>query len=111
MLKLEIKMDERKIADERKYTAKSIYQALEKTFSKQNFRMETGEDGCLVFCGNGQPRDYGAFGAIIIALKEKAWFMDYVTRWIWYNSDNGENEDDYSVEDVLYHYTRRLSVA
>ena len=24
--------------------------------------------------------------------------MDYVTRWIWYNSDDGENEDDYSVE-------------
>ena len=49
MLKLEIKMDERKIADERKYTAKSIYQALEKTFSKQNFRMETGEEGSLIF--------------------------------------------------------------
>ena len=48
MLKLEIKMDERKIADERKYTAKSIYQALEKTFSKQNFRMETGEEGSLI---------------------------------------------------------------
>lgn len=63
MLKLEIKMDERIIADERKYTAESIYQALEKIFSKQNFRMETREDGSLVFYGNGHPRD-GSHGCI-----------------------------------------------
>ena len=31
--------------------------------------------------------------------------MDYVTKWVWYNSDDGENENDYTIEDVLYHYT------
>lgn len=111
MLKLEIKMNEDKIQKEQKYTVESIYQALEKTFEKQHLQKRIGEDGVLWFFGTGDPRDYGAFGAIITALKEKAWFMDYVTRWIWYNSDDGENEEDYAVEDILYHYTRRLSIA
>ena len=37
--------------------------------------------------------------------------MDYVTKWLWYNSDDGENEEDFSVEDVLFHYTRKESAA
>ena len=37
--------------------------------------------------------------------------MDYVIKWIWYNSDDGENEKDFAIEDVLYHYTKRMSVA
>ncbi len=48
---------------------------------------------------------------VITSLKEKSWFMDYVIKWIWYNSDDGENENDFAVEDVLYHYTKRMSVA
>ena len=56
-------------------------------------------------------RSYGAFGGIIPRLKEKDWFMDYVIKWMWYNSDDGADEEDYSVEDVLYFYTKRDSVA
>lgn len=111
MLKLEIKMDENKIRTDGKYTVESIYQALERTFSNYQLRKEPGRDGSFFFCGKGQAKDYGAFGSIITTLKEKSWFMDYVTRWIWYNSDDGENEEDYAVEDVLYHYTRRSSAA
>ena len=29
----------------------------------------------------------------------------------WYNSDDGENETDFIVEDVLYHYAHRESAA
>ena len=111
MLKLQIKLDDDKILTEKKYSAESIYQALEKTFANYQLRKEEGSNGAIFFCGNGNPEDYGAFGFIITALKDKSWFMDYVTKWIWYNSDDGENEEDYAVEDVLYHYTRRLSVA
>lgn len=63
----------------------------------------------MCFVGNGNPKDYGAFGCIITSLKEKSWFMDYVTKWIWYNSDDGETEDDFAAKDVLYHYTKKLS--
>lgn len=111
MLKLEIKMDEAKIAAEQKYRVESIYQALEQAFSRYKLNQTQDADGTMCFTGNGNPKDYGAFGSIITSLREKEWFMDYVTKWVWYNSDDGENEDDFTVEDVLYHYTKRLSVA
>ena len=111
MLKLEIKMDEEKIVADRKYRVESIYQALEQAFARYRLNKTEKSDGTLCFVGNGNPKDYGAFGSIITSLKEKAWFMDYVTKWIWYNSDDGETEDDFTVEDVLYHYTKKLSVA
>ena len=111
MLKLEIKMDEDKILADQKYRVESIYQALEQAFARYRLGKTKESDGTLCFVGNGNPKDYGAFGCIITSLKEKAWFMDYVTKWIWYNSDDGETEDDFTVEDVLYHYTKKLSVA
>ena len=37
--------------------------------------------------------------------------MEYVVRWIWYNSDDGGHEDDFAVADVLKHYTDRVSAA
>ena len=111
MLKLEIKMDESKIEADRKYQAERIYQALESAFSRYSLNKIVQPDGTLCFVGNGDPKDYGAFGSIITSLKEKVWFMDYVTRWIWYNSDDGANEEDFVAEDVLYHYTKKMSAA
>ncbi|NBH82015.1 hypothetical protein D7X88_08520 [bacterium C-53] len=111
MLKLEIKLDEGKISKEQKYSVSSVYYALEEAFNSYHLRKDSEPDGTIVFYGSGDPRDYGAFGCIITSLKEKSWFMDYVIKWIWYNSDDGENENDFAVEDVLYHYTKRMSVA
>lgn len=111
MLKLEIKLNEDKINSEKKYHTAQIYQRLEQAFGRYQLHKEIEPDGTIVFLGSGNPKDYGAFGCIITSLKEKAWFMDYVIKWIWYNSDDGENENDFVVEDVLYHYTKRVSVA
>lgn len=111
MLKLEIKLDENKINREQRYSVASIYQTLEKAFSSYHLKKDRAPDGTIVFYGSGNTRDYGAFGCIITSLKEKSWFMDYVIKWIWYNSDDGENDNDFIVEDVLYHYTKRTSVA
>ncbi len=111
MLKLAIKLDENKISKEQKYSVSSVYYALEEAFNSYHLRKDSEPDGTIVFYGSGNPRDYGAFGCIITSLKEKSWFMDYVIKWIWYNSDDGENENDFAVEDVLYHYTKRMSVA
>lgn len=111
MLKLEIKLDEGKISKEQKYSVSSVYYALEEAFNSYHLRKDSEPDGTIVFYGSGNSRDYGAFGCIITSLKEKSWFMDYVIKWIWYNSDDGENENDFAVEDVLYHYTKRMSVA
>ena len=50
-------------------------------------------------------------GRLITTLKDKEWFMAYLVKWLWYNSDDGENETDFIVEDVLYHYAHRESAA
>lgn len=109
MLKLEIKLDDKKIIEENKYTPESIYQVLRDAFAECNLRQENKPDGTLFFYGTGSRDDFGAFGRLIYTLKDKPWFINYVTKWIWYNSDSGRNENDFSMEDVLYHYTRKES--
>ena len=111
MLKLEIKFNDAKMRAENKYTPESIYTAIDNAFSKYHFRKETFSDGTICYYGNGVPRDYGTFGRLITTLKDKEWFMTYLIKWLWYNSDDGENESDFTVEDVLYHYARRESAA
>ena len=96
---------------EHKYAPESIYAALDKSFTKYGFRRETLSDGTICYYGNGMPRDYGTFGRLITTLKDKEWFMAYLVKWLWYNSDDGENETDFIVEDVLYHYAHRESAA
>lgn len=111
MLKLEIKLDEMRIAAEKKYSLESIYDAIDRAFAKHDFSGEHLPDGTICYYGNGDAKDYAAFGLLITSLKDKAWFMENLSKWLWYNSDDGEDENDYTVEDVLYHYTKRESAA
>ncbi|MCI8647563.1 MAG: hypothetical protein HFE76_12415 [Firmicutes bacterium] len=55
---------------------------MERTFAKHRLQEQREADGALFVYGSGYAKDYGAFGSIITSLKDKAWFMDYVTRWI-----------------------------
>lgn len=111
MLKLEIKLDEGKICEAGKYAPESLRQTLIQAFTKQQLDYFVEPDGTLFFVGRGQARDYGCFGKMITTLKNQQWFMEYVIKWVWYNSDDGENENDFAVEDVLKHYTNRISAA
>lgn len=111
MLKIEIKLNEKLVEEEGKYTLLSIYQTLDNLFSKYDFRKSNLPDGTISYCGNGKKQDYGAFGHLIITLKTKQWFVPYLEKWLWYNSDDGIDENDYAIEDILYFYTKRESVA
>ena len=111
MLKLEIRLNRDKIRGEGKYAPDSLAQTLIRAFGKEQLDCTAEQDGTLVFTGRGRKKDYGCFGKLITALKKQAWFMEYVERWVWYNSDDGADENDFAVEDVLLHYTNRASVA
>ena len=111
VLKLEIKLDVAKIEAERRYSPESLYNAIDKVFQKYGFRKECTADGTICYYGTGQKQDYGIFGRIITSLKDKDWFMSYLTKWLWYNSDDGVDENDFTVEDVLLHYTHKESAA
>ncbi len=111
MLKMEMRLDVKRMLADGKYSPESIYATVDKFFVKHRFRKEELPDGTICYQGNGLPSDYGVFGRIITSLKDKEWFMAYLVKWLWYNSDDGETENDYTVEDVLYHYTRKKSAA
>jgi len=110
MLKLEMKLNSTQILQEAKYQPDSILNAVDKAFSKYQFKREIMADGTLCYYGNGRPKDYGTFGRLIATLKDKEWFLPYLDKWLWYNSDDSDNENDYVVEDILYHYTKKESI-
>lgn len=110
MLKVEFKLDEEKIIAEAQYSLDSMHEVLDNAFSKYQFRKEELSDGSICYYGNGKPRDYGAFGLLITTLSDVEWFMNNLTKWLWYNSDDGRDEDDFAVEDILYFYTKKESV-
>ena len=111
MLKLEIRLDDGLIAKINEYTAENIYACLDKNFSKLGILKKILPDGTLVYYGTGDKQDYGGFGLMITSLHKKDWFMPYVTKWLWYNSDDGRSADDFKIQDVLYFYTKRESIA
>ena len=56
-------------------------------------------------------KDYAVFGMLIYSLHNKNWFIPYVEKWLWYNSDDNEDVNDFNIEDLLYHYTKKESIA
>lgn len=111
MLKLEMKLNNNRIQQAAKYQPEAVLGAVDKAFSKYQFRREVLADGTICYYGNGMAKDYGTFGRLITTLKDKDWFMPYLDKWLWYNSDDCENENDFVVEDILYHYTKKESIS
>ena len=107
MLKTEFKLNENRINADGRYSPVSVYDAVDKAFMRHRFRKEILSDGTICFYGNGLSTDYGAFGSLITSLRKKDWFMPYLDKWLWYNSDDGINDDDYVIEDILQHYKRK----
>ena len=111
MIKLEMKLNDNRIKSDAKHTPQEIYSAIDKVFSKYSFKKAQLADGTLSYSGTGVPTDFGAFANLVIFLKKKDWFMPYLDKWLWFNSDDGVSEDDFVVEDILYHYANRKSAS
>lgn len=104
MLKMTIRMNRTKINSEKKYSLPKIIQTLDETFSKMQLLKITDNSDTLTYCDTGNTKDYACFGNIVNALKRQTWFMDNVSEWLLYNSDDSDNPNDFSIEDLLKHY-------
>lgn len=104
MLKLEIVLDKEKINAAGKYDCAAMQTALDGIFKRQGLV----RTGLGVYTGNGRENDYASFWRIILALAEMEWFMDNVKKWVWYNSDNGRDENDFASEDLIEFCKSRL---
>lgn len=103
MIKMIIKMDENRINNNPEYTVEKVYSAIDRIFTQRGMdRIDTNSG--IEYCGHEKPTDFAYFGKIMLGLKNQAWFMDNVTKWILCNSDDEDDPNDFSEEDLLAHY-------
>jgi hypothetical protein len=96
MIKMQILMDEKKIQREGKYTLSKIYLTLDDFFvNKLHFIKE--DNG--FYSGTGSSNDFANFGIAMTTLGKKRWFMDNIDTWLYFNSEDSEDPNDYVIED------------
>ena len=92
MLKMLIELDENKILSEKKYDLDSIKKVINDSCSARGIYMD--DKGFYV------GGTFGKFGGLILGLSKEEWFMENVSKWLWYNSDESDNPEDFIVEDI-----------
>ena len=110
MLMMKIEMNADKIQAEKRYTLSSINRTIESAFSQMQLRKVEDASGALLYRDTGSARDYGRFGRVVNTLKKQSWFMDNVSVWRLYDSDDSDNLNDCSEEDLLLHYQRKQKI-
>ena len=93
---MQIILDEEKILQEKKYSLEKIQATLDDYFINQ-LHILKGEDGFYI--GSGAKGDFGNFGLAMWTLGKKAWFMDNVKTWLYFNSEDSDDPNDFVVED------------
>ena len=104
MIKMQIIMDEEKILRENKYSLEKIYETLDRFFL-DNLRLSKGDDG--FYLGNGAKTDFANFGRAMWTFSKKAWFMENVATWLYFNSDDSDDPNDFVIEDFKEYCLRK----
>ena len=104
MIKMQIIMDEEKILREKNFSLAKIYEAIDKFFL-DNLQLIKGDDG--FYLGSGAKTDFGNFGRAVWMLSKKAWFMENVATWLYFNSDDSDDPNDFIVEDFKEYCLRK----
>lgn len=110
MIKMMIKMNEDRINTMNGYTPERVYSGLDSIFARSGINGEI-INGYHEYRGNDNPADFGKFGRIYNGLRKQNWFIDNVQEWFLCNSDDVDNSDDFSVEDLLHYDGSRVGVS
>ena len=110
MLKMIIRMNDDKITHENKYNLEGIYKAIDNTFFNMGFHRAMNDSDYLVYCDNGNSRDYGLFGRIVNFLKKQTWFMENVSVWLLCDNEDTDNPTQFNQEDLLLHYRKKQAM-
>ncbi len=108
MIKMIIKMNEEKIAASNEYTVDRVYEALDRIFTTKGMDKRETDRG-IEYYGHENPTDFAYFGKIMLGLKKQTWFMDNAQTWVYCNSDDSDNPDEFNEEDLLAHYGRDVA--
>ncbi len=104
MLKMVIRMDDDKINIEKKYRVKGIYNTIDSIFIKNGLPRVEDVSGALVYRDSGGAKDGRRFGRIVNTLKRREWFMDNVSVWLFYDSNDSDDPAAFNEKDLLRHY-------
>ena len=96
MIKMKIIMDEEKIIREKKYDLDKMLQSLD-DFLVAKLGFAKTENG--FYLGKGLRSDYSHFGIAMTTLGKKSWFMDNVDTWLYFNSEDSDDPEDFAIED------------
>jgi hypothetical protein len=105
MQKIQVILDEKKIRDERLYSLTKIEKAVDSVFVDR-YGLVKGSDGFYLESGNKD--DYVDFLNAILLLKDQGWFMSSLKTWLWFNSDDSSDPEDFAVEDIRAHYDGKV---
>jgi hypothetical protein len=108
MIKMQIVMDDQKIAQEGKYNLNKLHSSLD-DFLVSKLGFTKGDNG--FYFGGGTRNDYSHFGVAMTTLGKKSWFMDNVNTWLYYNSDDSSDPDDFAIEDFKEFCFNRYQVS
>lgn len=109
MIKMIIKMNDDKIIETNEYTLERVYSGLDRIFAQFGYNSEE-VGGNLEYKGSGDPSDFGKFGRIYNGLRKQTWFINNATTWLLCNSDDVEDPNDFSVEDLLNYDGSRVGI-
>ena len=76
MLKMLIRMDEKKITEEKTYKLESVYQTLDRLFAKYGLLRMEDTSGARVYRDSGNENDFAYFGIVSNILSDQSWFMN-----------------------------------
>ena len=93
MMKMLIVMEDDKILNEGRYNLLKIKAFLKNAFEKREMEMDSQ--------GWYTGGNFTTCGSLILQLSEKAWFMENVKQWLWYDTD------DESIEDLKEYYGKK----
>ena len=102
MIKVEIELDRQKIIDDGKYSPESILECMDDAFLRRGQQILEADGFRRVYRDSGNTeKDFALLGGVVLNLVKVEWFGNYVSKIMWYNSDNGKDENDFYVEDFL----------
>lgn len=110
MLMMRIGLDAGKINAEAQYSLTAMRHTIESAFDSMGLQKAADEGDDIVYRGTGSSRDYGRFGKIVNTLKKQPWFMDNISVWRMYNSDDADAPNEFNEEDLLLHYRSRRKI-
>ena len=105
---MQLIMDTGKIYNERKYDAQKIDCAIDSLLVSE-YGFNKSSDGFYYESGNKD--DYTNFWSAILMLKDEKWFLNNVKTWLWFNSDDSDDPDDFAIEDLIEHYIDKSKIS